>query len=258
MGLYLFLSPHLDDAVLSCGGFIHTLVQGGDTVVVLTITAGDPPDPFPDTPLVRSLHARWEAGEHPVAVRRLEDITSLQVLGAQAIHAHHLDCVYRTHGEGALYPVESSIFESLHPNDPLPATLEDEIPASLTRFPGLQALIAPLGVGHHVDHQITRDWALSIKRHAPQLALRFYEEYPYTRDRSAIQHALDLLPGINLRPVVQILSVANMEAKIRAIACHRSQISTFWENEEGMGQDVLGAFLRPDGTFTEKYWECAG
>lgn len=258
MGLYLFLSPHLDDAALSCGGFIHALVQRGETVAVLTMTAGDPPALFPDTPLVRSLHARWEAGEHPVAVRRQEDSASLQVLGAGAIHTPHLDCVYRTHDGYALYPTESSIFASPHPDDPLPDALEGEIPALLARFPGMQAIITPLGVGHHVDHQITRDWALSIKRHAPQLALRFYEEYPYTRDANAIQRALELLTGIHLKAEIQTLSAADMEAKIQAIACHRSQISTFWENEAGMRQDVLGAFRQPDGTYAEGYWECVG
>lgn len=256
MGLYLFLSPHLDDAALSCGGYIHALAQRGDPVAVHTVTAGDPTPPLPDTPIVRSLHARWQAGEHPINTRRQEDIASLQVLGAGAIHTPHLDCVYRTHDGRALYPTESSIFESLHPDDPLPAALEGEIPALMARFPGMQAIIAPLGVGHHVDHQITRDWALSIKRHAPQLALRFYEEYPYTRDANAIQRALELLTGIHLKGEIQTLSTADVEAKIQAIACHRSQISTFWEDEASMRQDVLSAFRQADGTYAERYWKC--
>ena len=29
--MYLFLSPHYDDAVLSCGGLIHQLMAAGQT-----------------------------------------------------------------------------------------------------------------------------------------------------------------------------------------------------------------------------------
>ena len=54
---HVYLSPHLDDAVLSCGGMIHRQAQAGERVVVVTVCAGDPP-PGPLSDFARSLHER--------------------------------------------------------------------------------------------------------------------------------------------------------------------------------------------------------
>ena len=40
---HVYLSPHLDDAVLSCGGLIHRQVVAGQRPLVVTIFAGTPP-----------------------------------------------------------------------------------------------------------------------------------------------------------------------------------------------------------------------
>ncbi len=68
--MHLFLSPHPDDAVLSCGGLIHQLTQKGEPVTILTVMAGDPPDPLPDTPLVRELHQRRSSRQNPCTSTR--------------------------------------------------------------------------------------------------------------------------------------------------------------------------------------------
>ena len=39
----IFLAPHLDDVVLSCGGQIFLETEAGNSVLVVTIMAGDPP-----------------------------------------------------------------------------------------------------------------------------------------------------------------------------------------------------------------------
>ena len=40
---HLFLSPHYDDAVYSCGGTLASLTTAGENVTVLTVCAGSPP-----------------------------------------------------------------------------------------------------------------------------------------------------------------------------------------------------------------------
>ncbi len=37
----IFLSPHPDDAVLSCGGWIYQLAQDGERPIVITLFGGD-------------------------------------------------------------------------------------------------------------------------------------------------------------------------------------------------------------------------
>ncbi|MEZ4728018.1 MAG: PIG-L family deacetylase [Caldilineaceae bacterium] len=49
----IYLSPHLDDVALSCGGQIFGATRTGQRVLIVTITAGDPPPPlFPAMPRV--------------------------------------------------------------------------------------------------------------------------------------------------------------------------------------------------------------
>src|SRR5690349_4048271 len=100
--MHLFLSPHYDDAVLSCGGLIHKLVGEGQRVVVRTVMGGAPsPQELPDTAIIRSLHERWAAGENPVEVRIKEDEAAVASLGASAEHmVYWMDCVYRVSRKG--------------------------------------------------------------------------------------------------------------------------------------------------------------
>ena len=67
----LFISPHMDDAVLSCGGYIGKLTAYGYPVMVLTLFCGSPEGPL--SPLAEALHAEWRLPKDAPAVRREED-----------------------------------------------------------------------------------------------------------------------------------------------------------------------------------------
>lgn len=246
--MHLFLSPHLDDAVLSCGGTIHQLTQRGQAVTILTVMAGDPPDPLPDSPIVRELHTRWQIGETPVAVRRQEDIAAAQVLGAKVIHQTIPDCIYRTVNGQPIYVDNPGLFGAVHPKDPAHKQL-----AQITFASGITTLYAPLGVGNHVDHQLVRDWALEIAQQQPDIALKFYEEYPYSDDTIAIDSALSHFT-VHLLPEYVALTDADIQAKIAAVTCHQSQISTFWADTAQMAQAIRAA-LQPidDDQPVERY-----
>jgi LmbE family N-acetylglucosaminyl deacetylase len=251
--IHLFLSPHLDDAVLSCGATIHQFVHGGDSVIILTVTAGDPSPSTVDTPKIQDLHQRWQAGEMPTAARRREDEEAAYSLGAEVIHLPMGDCVYRTARKGdeviSLYPSEESLFGEVHPHDSaLEALLATEIPQA-------DVLYVPLGVGHHVDHQITRDWGLELHRRTPSLALKLYEEYPYVNDKIAIDRALSFYAPQTLTVEARILDDRDVIEKVRAIACYRSQISTFWKSVDAMEQATRQSMLAAgNGTLVERYW----
>ncbi|MBN2499463.1 MAG: PIG-L family deacetylase, partial [Anaerolineales bacterium] len=55
----IYLSPHLDDVALSCGGLVWEQAQAGMAVEVWSVCAGDPP-PGELSEYARSLHARWD------------------------------------------------------------------------------------------------------------------------------------------------------------------------------------------------------
>ncbi|MRR32548.1 PIG-L family deacetylase, partial [bacterium] len=91
---WIYLSPHLDDAVLSCGGMIAEQASGGDSIQIWTICAGAPPAGRL-SPFARKLHQRWGTGRDAIKVRRLEDRAACQRLGAVSRHFPIPDCIYR-------------------------------------------------------------------------------------------------------------------------------------------------------------------
>ena len=42
MPLFIYLSPHFDDAALSCGGLLRAHAERGERAVVVTVCAGRP------------------------------------------------------------------------------------------------------------------------------------------------------------------------------------------------------------------------
>jgi LmbE family N-acetylglucosaminyl deacetylase len=75
------LSPHLDDAVISCGAFLSA--HPGTTVV--TVFCGVPPTII-DPPNWWSQISGFGPGDDVVAARRAEDRRALDRLGATAVH----------------------------------------------------------------------------------------------------------------------------------------------------------------------------
>ncbi len=244
--LHVFLSPHLDDTVLSCGGMIYQLTRVGEAVQVITVFAGDAP-PGPLTPFARSLHDRWQAD---AADRRDEDNEALRLVGAEAIHWMYPEAVYRcdpTTG-AALYDSEESIFGEVAGSD---AALIASIAARLRTIASMARLYVPLTAGHHVDHQIVRTAAESSR-----VDLIYYEEYPYVESPEELARVLETA---SWSPEIVPLGEESIRAKARAILAYRSQISTFFDGADEMEQrvrayaDRVGDILGP----AERVWRVA-
>ncbi len=254
--MHLFISPHPDDAALSCGGLIHQLAQTGQAVCILTTMGGDPPHPPPDTPRIRELHARWQAGAQPAALRRAEDAAAAAVLGASIRFAPLPDCIYRCDPAGTpLYPTGQYLFAEvragLDPAQPVTPVLA-ALGADLAR---IQRVYLPLAVGNHVDHQIARGWAAPLRAHLPPSAeLWFYDDYPYSAQPNARSSALAAWPSAQ-RDIQMVLSPTDVRAKIESIRCYQSQLSTFWANWDVMAAQLTN-FMTADGTRppVELYW----
>ncbi len=241
---HLYLSPHFDDAVLSCGGQIARHTAAGQSVLVVTITGGDPPAEAPsDT--VAMLHQRWAAslaaagqtgvGAAVVAQRRAEDRAALALLAAEPLHLSFLDCIYRCGPDAqALYPGPADMFSPLNPADEATIAALTEAFAAL---PLAHHVYLPLGVGNHVDHLATRRAAVRVFA-----APRYYEDYPYTARPGALAEALPPATRAAWSAATVWLDEAALAAKTAAVAAYASQLSSFFANA-----DDLAAQLRADG-----------
>ncbi|MBN1313176.1 MAG: PIG-L family deacetylase [Anaerolineae bacterium] len=233
---HIYLSPHLDDAILSCGGLIYQQARCGETVAVITIFAASPPPDHLLSSYAQSLYERWQTSalpgldfSDPAAFRRGEDRRALAELdpAIKVIHCDLPDCIYRTDGATgeALYTSDEALFGAVHPADPVFSGLRDVPP-----LPKDATLYVPLAVGNHVDHQIVRSaaegWGF------PQPQMRYYEDYPYVTYPGALKAALGDLARWHV--TAYSLSEEALTAKTHAVAKYASQISTFWAGEEAM------------------------
>jgi LmbE family N-acetylglucosaminyl deacetylase len=258
--MHLFLSPHLDDVVLSCGATIARLRKQGEDVLILTAMAGEPPDDLPDTPLVHALRTKLDGVNKAVVTRRQEDAQAALCLGVRIYHLSLLESAYRTartpEGVLPLYPSDESQYGDPHPADDtrinlhmLPLPFRDKV----------TALYAPLGVGNHVDHQLVRDWALVLGgAHAPQM-LKFYGEYPYALNPGALAQALHYyeraLPGLKLSVEVVPADSDEVETKMTALRCYATKAALDWQTFAEMDHAVREWMLATgSGQPAERFW----
>lgn len=243
----VYLSPHLDDVVLSCGGQIWQQVEAGERVAVETVFAGVPGPSASLSPFAKELHARWSQTTDVVEKRQEEDERALAVVGAEAVHWPYPDCIYRRTPEGEFaYASEEALWGRIHRAD---QDLLDDVAARLTalRLVLQGRLYVPLGAGGHVDHHLVRRAAERSQR-----ARICYEDYPYAEDWSNVKTALG---RSGWKALTVPLSEEALEAKIAAIACYRSQIGSFWADVEEMAAAVRGFAVRIGaGRPAERYW----
>ena len=207
----LVVSPHFDDAVLSCGG---ALLADPMPTVVLTVCGGAPE---PTTPA-----SSWDwrcgfADGHLAAVRRQdEDRRACAAAGAQPVHLPFLDHPYSG------------------PKD------VDEVAALLAdHLATADEVWAPAGIGQHEDHLATRDATLVAARRLGITHLRLYADSPYagatgwsTPDEERTPtlrwaDALTTLPDdVHLdEPTFRSLSPVEAAAKIALVREHASQMA---------------------------------
>jgi LmbE family N-acetylglucosaminyl deacetylase len=253
---HLYLSPHPDDVVLSCGGAIWQQIQRGESVAVVTVFADSPSPSLPLSDFAQLLHDRWQASAalgdfaDPPAVRRAEDVRAFEVLDPRIVLAQFplTDCIYRTRPylDIPLYASEAAIFGELRSADPAREKLAIIPPPEESTI-----VYSPLAIGNHVDHQLVRSvvegWGIDAGR------VRFYEDYPHVVIRSNLEKIVGQHDG--WVSVVTPLEEAALQAKINAAAQHHSQISTFWNSVEAMDKALRSYAVEVGG---ERLWIRAG
>ncbi len=234
---WIYISPHFDDAVLSCGGLIWDQAQKGIPVEIWTICAGDAPS-GPLSPLALDCHRQWglASADEVVAARRLENQEAAAQVGAETVNFSIPDCIYRRSPTGELlYPED--VFVPVHPSE---KELDADIAAALvTELQPDDRLVSPLAIGSHLDHGLARRAAERLGR-----PLWYYADIPYHFNHpeslalltSGMQAALHPLPEKGLLAwqngiaayATQILMLFETTEKMQAA------IRLYWESSHGL------------------------
>lgn len=193
----LVVSPHLDDAVFSCGDWL----AAHPGTLVATVFAGVPRGAQALTP--------WDAASgfadarEAVAARREEDRAALAMLSAGPIWLDFLDGQY---GDS---PSQAAVREVLG------GVLERSAPGTV---------LVPAGL-FHADHVLVHESILALCRAGRHCSWIMYEDALYRRSAGWLQRRLAALlaAGFCATPVAAP-AVALSGRKHAALACYRSQL----------------------------------
>ena len=245
MTRHLVLSPHLDDAALSCGGRIARDSRAGALVEILTVFAGDEPAASA-SPLVDRVFGLWKLPEGQVmASRRAEDLRAGERLGARAVWWSELEAIHRRDpASGA--PLYVDLRQLYGPVAPAESALVESLAARLAALPPADRVAAPLGVGGHIDHRILR----AAAERAFGGRLEFYEEFPYVLWKWL---ALRKARGARRFWAAEstALEAGDVDARIEAIGCYASQVKPMFGDPARMAASVRRHVRRAGG---ERVW----
>ncbi|HVW53537.1 MAG TPA: PIG-L family deacetylase [Trinickia sp.] len=203
----LVISPHLDDAVFSCG----MLLASRPGTVVCTVFCGEPTPP---------MHTPWDSSaghrdsSEAMRARIAEDERALAILDARAIRLPFLDSQYG--GTPSAQEIASGL-------------------ADVWLHLGTPPLVAPLGL-HHSDHVLVGEACAMLAQRQRMPALIAYEDAPYRAMRGVSKLRYEMLAARGWR-VEQTVRLGDGEpsspragaanAKWRAVHAYRSQLRAF-------------------------------
>jgi len=225
----IYFSPHLDDAIFSCGGIIAQQVKNGHTIEVWSFFTSDPPaDNL--TPFARLLHRRWGKQGNPYQLRREEDQAACQLLGVKSVHFGFADCIYRRYASNNSPVIRktSDLFKpTREPEKELKETIWQVIK---NRVSPDDHVVLPLGAGGHVDHALVKQIGCKLENQKC-----FYADFPYSGKLKSIVE-LNLPQGASGTNFV--LSSEEIRLWQQAAGKYQSQISSFWKSTEILFSEI--------------------
>lgn len=212
------ISPHLDDAVLSCGGLILDLKITNNISVVNVFTEGN------SGPYTLSGKKFLKMTGQPDALqlyklRKAEDEKALSKLGVTFINLGFQEALFRKKKPSVLgkyipelshtYPTfRFHIMKNVKHNDPVKEKLKAQLKHLI---PSDAVVIAPFGVGNHADHVLVRSVCEEIFG-----KVILYSDFPYNLSNQLAENPFE-------HQKTEITPDHNK--KLELIKCYKSQLN---------------------------------
>jgi LmbE family N-acetylglucosaminyl deacetylase len=222
----LIISPHLDDAVFSCG----CLIAAAEEATIVTIFAGVPAN-------AEERKTEWDAAcgfsnaREAIEMRRGEDKRALSSLGAHAVWLDFCDSQYDETPEA--HGIADALMQAIQQHDP-------------------ESILLPAGL-FHSNHELASRAALLVRRDRPHSTWLMYEDALYRGIEGLLQRRLFALLAEHIAATPFALDVhRHVPEKLHAVQCYMSQLRGL--NTPGRpGYGDLHADLR----MPERYWRLA-
>jgi LmbE family N-acetylglucosaminyl deacetylase len=214
----LVVSPHFDDAILSCG---QLLAAHSGSATVLTVFGGKP-DRYPSPPTDWDAWGGFTEGDDIVAIRRIEDLNALEVLGVAQRYLDLVDWQYV-------------------PDDrPTPSDIAPVLEVAVAEV-APDRIFLPLGI-RQGDHILTSEACLAVVRHRA-VRWNIYEEAMYRKQcPEIVAERIERMRALGTPTPAHPPVASTVDLKRESLAQYVSQMK------------VLGGFVDDDAYAPERYW----
>ncbi len=223
----VIVSPHLDDAVLSCG----QLLSAWPGATVVTVFAGNPAA-YPSPQRVWDTQSGFAPDDDVMAARRAEDHVALAVLDAAPTHLPFVEYSYND-GDRAVAPdvIVPALLDAIAAADPT-------------------AVLVPFGLANP-DHDVAHRAAMLARDAAPFSTPWFaYEDCGYKHIPGMLAWRVSQLfhAGVWPTPACPRIDVS-IDRKLAAVRCYPSQLRALDDD-----WDITTKLIAPA---PEQYWQLA-
>jgi LmbE family N-acetylglucosaminyl deacetylase len=228
-----FLSPHLDDALLSSGALISYLASRTPLKIVTIFTRASQP---PHSLSIKAYLKQFGYIHIPRLYldRRQEDKQACRLAGAETIHLDFIEAMCRQKKFNSrlmqkladLIPELSYIYptyrwhvlgKKISPADkPTLELIYETLEQLISKYDN-SYIFCPFGIGNHIDHIITRQISLALNR-----PIILWGDQPYMESSRLNELAVD-------KKYFQIYSwQKNLESKFEIVSLYKSQIKALY------------------------------
>lgn len=233
----LFMSPHLDDAILSCGELLLNISPYSKITIVTVFTEGSAPPYTYSANMNLKLCGNFKDARNLFHARRKEDARACAAMGVKYAHLGFLDASFRKKkNKNALtaniaqhIPEFSHIYPTyrwnilsgkISGNDRENIEIISNKMREYAHDRNKRLIFCPLGIGNHVDHVLVSKICRKIFSN-----LIFWEDFPYnTKIRVSKK---DIIGKIGLGFPDMLMRA---EEKARIISFYKSQIGNMFPN----------------------------
>jgi len=223
----VFISPHFDDAILSCGGLMLELAGKTEMTVVNVFSKANAGPHTLSARRFLKFSGNHSSAQELYSARELEDKSTLQKLGVKVINLGLEDALFRKKNSKRIfskvlpelnhvyptYPLH--IIRGVNPNDPAFKQVKNEL--KMIYEENNTIYFAPYGIGNHADHQVVSSVSRDLFK-----KLVLYSDFPYNIRLNDYGSDIEGFRKIKLTP--------NQQEKNELIKMYKTQFTGLFPN----------------------------
>ena len=241
---FIFISPHLDDAVLSCCLLLENLKEANKQVSIITVFTNATLPPYTNDALNFVNKSGYQFADLLFQARKEENIKVLKFLKLNYRHLDFTDAAFRKtklnkkFQAKQIFPMFTPQRMFVYPNfkklfSGKVSILDNELIKKLKVIIRKQVkelklkkilIVAPLGIGGHVDHIIIRQLARELK-----FRVLFWSDFPYNTHKKLVEGFFSKEKGFEQ---LFTIKVPEKTEKYKVIKFYKSQIPVLFPEKK--------------------------